>query len=248
MRLKTRLNGVSYSFKNLKEVFAKANEPKAGDRLQGIAAATASERIAAKVVVSELTIQDITENPFIPYDEDAVREYILKHTTTSEDLIRLSVGLTGEVAAAVAKIMSTMDLVYGARKIYCTTRCNTEIGQPGTLSYRCQANSPTDDASTILAGLMEGVSFGCGDACLGINPVEDNPESTRRIGRPCRYCSSRSPEQTRLTRISVSIRNCLRKRMRWHANIRWGRVRISFTSKQGKVPKSRSMQIMALMR
>ena len=103
MRLKTRLNGVSYSFKNLKEVFAKANEPKAGDRLQGIAAATASERIAAKVVVSELTIQDITENPVIPYDEDAVtrvnidgmnkqkyrqiknwtirelREYILKH-------------------------------------------------------------------------------------------------------------------------------------------------------------------------
>lgn len=30
--------------------------------------------------------------------------------------------------------------------------------------------------------MMEGVSYGCGgDACMGINPVENNVESTRRI-------------------------------------------------------------------
>lgn len=205
MRLKTRLNGESYAFKDLKTLLAKANEPKAGDRLQGIAAETVSERVAAKIVLSELTIGDITENPVIPYEEDEVtrvnidgmnkkkyeeikgwtirelREYILSHKTSTDDLRRLSPGLTGEVAAAVAKIMSAMDLVYGARKIYCVTRCCTEIGQPGTLSYRCQPNSPTDNPQTILAGIMEGVSYGCGDACLGVNPVEDNVESTRRI-------------------------------------------------------------------
>lgn len=205
MVLKTNLNGESYSFKNLTEVLAKANEPKAGDRFQRIAAETVSERIAAKIVLANLTIHDLTENPVIPYESDEVtrvnidglnkptyrsiqnwtiaklREWILEHSTTTEDLQRISLGLTGEVVAAVAKIMSAMDLVYAARKMISITRCCTEIGQPGTLSYRCQTNSTTDDADTILTGLMEGVSYGCGDACLGINPVEDNPESTRRI-------------------------------------------------------------------
>ncbi|NLV81648.1 MAG: ethanolamine ammonia-lyase subunit EutB, partial [Synergistaceae bacterium] len=53
MRLKTSLNGRSYAFRDIKDVLAKANEPKAGDRLQGIAAETATERVAAKIVLSE---------------------------------------------------------------------------------------------------------------------------------------------------------------------------------------------------
>lgn len=77
--------------------------------------------------------------------------------------------------------MGAMDLVYGASKITKVTRCNTEIGQKGTISYRCQTNSTTDDAETILLGVMEGLSYGCGDACIGINPVEDSLDSTRRI-------------------------------------------------------------------
>lgn len=76
-----------------------------------------------------------------------------------------------------------MDLVYGASKIHKITRCNTEIGHPGTLSYRIQANSTTDNPETIILGVMEGISFGSGDACIGINPVEDNFESTNRIAQ-----------------------------------------------------------------
>ena len=48
-----------------------------------------------------------------------------------------------------------MDLVYGASKIVRPTKCITQIGLPGTLSYRCQTNSPTDDVPTILLGVME---------------------------------------------------------------------------------------------
>ncbi len=79
--------------------------------------------------------------------------------------------------------MSSMDLVYGASKIHKITRCNTEIGHPGTLSYRIQANSTTDNPETIILGVMEGISFGSGDACIGINPVEDNFEHTNRIAQ-----------------------------------------------------------------
>lgn len=205
MKLKTTLNGKTFEFRDIKDVLAKANEPKSADRFQGIAAETVTERVAAKIVLSELTVGDLTENPTIPYEQDEVtrvnidglnkrayeakknmtigelREWILSHKTSSEELMRSSCAFTGEVVAAVAKIMSAMDLVYGASKIHRITHCRTTLGLPGTLSFRCQTNSSTDDPESILLGVMEGVSFGSGDACLGINPVEDNVESTRRI-------------------------------------------------------------------
>ena len=205
MKLKTTLNGKSFAFKDVKDVLAKANEPKAGDRLVGIAAETATERVAAKVVLSELTVGDLTENPTIPYEQDEVtrvnidglnrpmyerfknmtigelREWVLDHKTTTADLSRASRAFTGEVVAGVAKLMSAMDLVYGASKISRPTKCVTEIGLPGTLSYRLQCNSVTDDVSEILIGVMEGLSYGSGDACLGINPVTDDIENTKRI-------------------------------------------------------------------
>ena len=193
MKLKTTLNGSSFAFRDIKDVLAKANEPKSADRLQGIAAATATERVAAKIVLSELTVGELTEYPTVPYEKDEVtrvnidglnrpmyerfknmtigelREWILDHRTTTEELCRASRAFTGEVVAAVAKIMSAMDLVYGASKIVRPTKCITQIGLPGTLSYRCQTNSPTDDVPSILLGVMEGLSYGSGDACLGIN-------------------------------------------------------------------------------
>jgi ethanolamine ammonia-lyase large subunit len=205
MKLSTRLNGVSYRFTGIPDVLAKANEPKSADRLQGIAATSASERVAAKVVLSELTVGDLTENPTVPYEDDEVtrvnwdglnqpgyqakknltigelREWILDRRTTPDELKRSGRCFTGEVAAAVAKIMTSMDLVYGASKIHYTTHCNTEIGQPGTLSVRAQPNSTTDDPETILLGAMEAISYGNGDACLGINPVNDDAANTKRI-------------------------------------------------------------------
>lgn len=72
MKLKTRLNGKTYEFRDVKDVLAKANEPKSGDRYLGIAPETVSEKIAAKVVLSELTVADITENPVVPYEKDEV--------------------------------------------------------------------------------------------------------------------------------------------------------------------------------
>jgi len=203
--LKTKLFGTSYQFKTLKEVLAKANEEKSGDKLAGIAAETVKERIAAKVVLSEMVLSDLRNNPIIPYEDDEVtrviqdsvnvkiynqiknwtvgelREYILSEKSNSEDIKRVSRGLTSEMVAAVAKLMSNLDLVYGASKINISAHCNTTIGLPGTLSIRLQPNHPTDNVKGILASVMEGLSYGAGDAVIGLNPVEDSADNIVKI-------------------------------------------------------------------
>ena len=70
MILKTKLFGHVYEFKSIREVMAKANEEKSGDKLAGIAAETAEERVAAKVVLSNLTLNDLRNCPAVPYEEE----------------------------------------------------------------------------------------------------------------------------------------------------------------------------------
>ncbi|MGU8148489.1 ethanolamine ammonia-lyase subunit EutB [Clostridium perfringens] len=205
MILKTKLFGKVYAFKSLNEVMAKANEEKSGDRLAGLAAESSEERVAAKVVLSNITLEDLRNNPAVPYEIDEVtriiqddvnekiyseikhwtvsefREWILDENTTGADIRRISRGLTSEMVAAVAKLMSDMDLIYGARKIKVTAHCNTTIGEKGTLSARLQPNHPTDDPDGIMASLLEGLTFGVGDAVLGLNPVDDSVESVTKV-------------------------------------------------------------------
>lgn len=205
MILKTKLFGKVYAFKSLNEVMAKANEEKSGDRLAGLAAESSEERVAAKVVLSNITLEDLRNNPAVPYEIDEVtriiqddvnekiyseikhwtvsefREWILDENTTGADIRRISRGLSSEMVAAVAKLMSNMDLIYGARKIKVTAHCNTTIGEKGTLSARLQPNHPTDDPDGIMASLLEGLTFGVGDAVLGLNPVDDSVESVTKV-------------------------------------------------------------------
>ncbi|MDR3134734.1 MAG: ethanolamine ammonia-lyase subunit EutB [Deltaproteobacteria bacterium] len=205
MILKTKLAGQVFSFKNLTDVLAKANDEKAGDVLLDRAARTVTERTAAKIVISNLTLEDIYENPVLPPEKDEVtrvlkkdlsmgiyskikkwtvgelRNWLLSHDTTGHDILRASRGIEAETAAAVAKIMTTMDLVSAASKIEVTGTCNTTIGIKGTLSFRNQPNHPSDDLDGIKASLCEGLSYGCGDAVLGVNPVEDTVDNTLAI-------------------------------------------------------------------
>lgn len=200
MKLKAKMYNRTYEFHSVAEVLAKANEVKAGDSWQGIAAESQTERVAARLVLSRMTLEDIYENPVIPYEKDEVtrviyddvnkfiynefknctigelREYILSHS--GDEALRLGRGMTSEAIAAVAKLMSNMDLVAAAAKIRQPARCNTTIGLPGRISYRNQPNHTTDDVNGIMASLKEGLTYGSGDAVIGINPVEDNPENT----------------------------------------------------------------------
>lgn len=205
MILKTKLFGHTYEFKSLREVMAKANEEKSGDKLAGIAAEDAQEHVAAKVVLSHITLNEIRNNPAVPYEEDEVtriiqdavnetifaqfknmtvaelREWLLDERTDGEMIRRASRGLTRELVAAVCKLMSNLDLIYAAKKMRVSAHCNTTIGLPGTFSSRLQPNHTTDDPKGIIASVMEGLSLGCGDAVIGLNPVDDSVESVARI-------------------------------------------------------------------
>lgn len=199
------LCGKNFTFKNEKDVLAKANEVKSGDTLAGIAAESDLERIAAKEVLANLTVKALRENPVVPYEEDEVtrinqdsidpvvydeiknltmaelREKILSYSSDEEDLKRLSRGLTSEVVAGVCKLMSNMDLVYASSKIRVTATCNTTIGKRGCLSTRLQPNHTSDNPEGMTASLFEGLSYGCGDALLGINPVNDTVSSLSEL-------------------------------------------------------------------
>ncbi|HBM75647.1 MAG TPA: ethanolamine ammonia lyase large subunit, partial [Clostridiaceae bacterium] len=86
-------------------------------------------------VLSHLTLADLRNNPVVDYDKDEVtriiqdsvnekiyneiknwtvselREWILSNDTTTEQIKRVSRGLTSEMVAAVAKLMSNLDLI-----------------------------------------------------------------------------------------------------------------------------------------
>ncbi|WP_256760884.1 ethanolamine ammonia-lyase subunit EutB [Cohnella sp. WQ 127256] len=205
MNLTTTVLGKTYQFRSLKEVLAKANEEKSGDQLAGIAAENAKERMAAKWVLAETKLSDIRENPLLPPEMDEVsrvieedinekiytqirnwsiaelREYLLTSTTGADQIKWLSRGLTSEMIAAVSKVMSNLDLIQAASKIEVITHCNISIGQRGVLAGRAQPNHPADDVTGIQASLYEALSYGIGDAVIGINPVIDTTDSVKAI-------------------------------------------------------------------
>lgn len=207
MKLAVRLRGEQYQFRDLREVMAKANEEKSGDALAGLAAESVAERIAAKAVLSELTLGQIREHPLIPPEEDEVsrvieeqvdpaeftrirdwsvaqlREWLLDNRTQPDELARLRRGLTSEMIAAVCKLMSNLDLVYAAARMRVIARANTSLGQKGVLAARLQPNHPTDSVAGILASTRAGLAYGIGDAVIGVNPVNDTVQSVTQVLR-----------------------------------------------------------------
>jgi ethanolamine ammonia-lyase large subunit len=196
-----------YAFSDLRELLAKANEEKSGDQLAGVAAASERERVAAKRALADLPLIDLLNNPVIPPESDEVtrlileshdasaferirsmtagefREYILDDQTRESDLKGLKWGITPEMAAAVAKLMSNKDLVLAASKIRNVTRCRNTMGQRGVLGIRLQPNHPSDDVGGILLAAFDGLMYGCGDAVIGVNPATDSVESVASILR-----------------------------------------------------------------
>ena len=196
-----------YRFSDVREVLAKANEEKSGDQLAGIAATSERERVAAKNVLADMPLLDLLNNPVIPPETDeitrlileshdasafqrirsmtvgAFREFILNDRTAEDDVKSLTWGITPEMAAAVAKLMSNKDLVLAASKIRNVTRCRNTMGERGVLGIRLQPNHPSDDVGGILLAAFDGLLYGCGDAVIGVNPATDSVETVAAILR-----------------------------------------------------------------
>jgi ethanolamine ammonia-lyase large subunit len=205
LRLKTKILGQVFEFGSVKEVLAKANEEKSGDVLAGISASSTLERVAAKEVVSNLLLSDLRNSPVVDYDTDEVtriiqdgvneaaynrikgwsvgefREWLLSYNTSDFEIGGIRNGLTSEMVAAVTKLMSNLDLVYAAAKMRIPARCNTTIGQKGTLAARLQPNHTTDNLEGVTASVFEGLSYGIGDALIGLNPVNDSVSNVEGV-------------------------------------------------------------------
>ena len=73
------------------------------------------------------------------------------------------------------------------------------IGSSSHFGARIQPNSPGDNETEILFSIFEGLSYGCGDVILGINPAGDEVDTivrleellrsvVERLELPTRYC------------------------------------------------------------
>ena len=187
-----------FVFRDLRELFAKANEEKSGDQLAGLAARSERERVAAKCKLADLPLVEIVHQPLIDpsaddvsslilqtFDEEAFRpirsmtvgefrEHILDDATGEPELRQIQRAIIPEIIAAVAKIMSNKDLVLAAAKVRNITKCRNTMGQLGVLGIRVQPNHPADDIGGILLSAFEGLLYGCGDAVIGVNPATDS--------------------------------------------------------------------------
>jgi ethanolamine ammonia-lyase large subunit len=194
-----------FTFLDLRELFAKANEEKSGDHLAGIAARSERERVSAKRKLADLPLAEIAARPLIDPDQDDVsrllletydrdafreiasltvgefRELLLDDATGATELGRVGRAIIPEVAAAAAKIMSNKDLILAAGKIRNVTRCRNTMGEGGVLGIRAQPNHPADDVGGILLSAFEGLLYGCGDAVIGVNPASDSVDAVLAI-------------------------------------------------------------------
>ena len=192
------VGGQTYRFDSLRQLLAKASPARSGDYLAGLAASSASERVAAQMCLAAVPLKRFLDEALIPYEQDEVtrliidshdtaafapishlcvgdlRDWLLGEQADEASLGALAPGLTPEMVAAVAKIMRLQDLILVAQKVRVVSRFRNTQGLAGRMGTRLQPNHPTDDAAGIAASLFDGLLYGNGDAMLGINPATDS--------------------------------------------------------------------------
>lgn len=194
----------AFAFQGLKHLLGAADADKAGERLAGLAAKDEVEREAARTILSGLTLQHVFDRPLtagdgmvddvmrVNYDIDPdifaslaamsfgeVKNLLLR--AKAAEAKRVGRGLTGVMAAAIAKLMDVHELIYVSRKLKRHAKARTVVGLPGTLSSRLQPNHPTDDLKAVTALVYTGLSMGAGDALIGLNPAIDTIDNVEKI-------------------------------------------------------------------
>ena len=207
------------SGRDLRRTLTLANDLKEGD-LQVGGGADPVVRAEARRALESIRIGEIDESELV---DDGVREALargldlareaklaslqlsqVRDTLLGEDGAawagRYRDGLGSAAIAAVVKVMDNGQLSSVARKLFNPLPGRgVRIGAPGHFGSRIQPNSPGDDETEILFSILEGLTYGCGDVILGINPAADDVDTiarlsellTRVVGRlelPTRTC------------------------------------------------------------
>jgi ethanolamine ammonia-lyase large subunit len=203
----------------LKHLFVCANEFKEGDLLVG-GTRDDHERDAARRMVAALRVGELARTTLV---EDSLSDALSRSLDSSlaaevsqitiAELRRILLspagaawarhyrdGLSSEAIAAVVKVMTSDELSTVARAIFNPMAGGpVGIGSPAHFGSRIQPNSPGDDEEEILLSIFEGLSYGCGDVILGINPASDDLDTimrledllrrvVERLKLPTRYC------------------------------------------------------------
>jgi len=191
----------------MRALLAAASPYRSGDALAGIAAASAEQRVAARIALADLPLGTFLVDLVVPYEADEItrlivdghdaeafrgiarltvggfRDWLLDDVTDGAAIAAAAPGITPEMASAVSKLMRNQDLIAVARKIRVVTRFRNTLGLAGRLSTRLQPNHPTDDPAGIAASILDGLLMGSGDAVIGINPASDNVETIATLLR-----------------------------------------------------------------
>jgi ethanolamine ammonia-lyase large subunit len=203
----------------LRQTFTLANEFKEGDLLVG----GTRDGLARKAAREALAALRIAEIDTIAFVEDRVSETLARslNRPLADEIAHLSVaelkrillrpdaanwarhyrdGLSSEVIAAVVKLLSNEELSALSHKIFNPLSGEGHrIGSSSHFGARIQPNSPADDEEEILFSILVGLSYGCGDVILGLNPASDDVETiirleellrsvVERLDLPTRYC------------------------------------------------------------
>ncbi|MET0649540.1 MAG: ethanolamine ammonia-lyase subunit EutB [Pyrinomonadaceae bacterium] len=210
---------MTFNRQELLRTFALANEFKEGDRGVG-GTRDDAVRASAREALGAFEIGKLTASAFV---EDGVSEALdaAKDRRLAAEISGLTVaelkavllgrggaewvrryrdGLSSEAIAAVAKLMTNDELSNVARGLFNPLPGEgVSIGSPGHFGSRLQPNSPGDDEEEILFSVLEGLTYGCGDVILGLNPAGDDVETivrleellravVERLRLPTRYC------------------------------------------------------------
>ena len=205
--------------KELLRTFALANEFKEGDLLVG-GTRDGSVRAAAREALGALNLGAVAGTALV---EDGVSEALAASLDSrlAAEISSLTVGelkaallgrggaswvrrygdgLGSEAIAAVVKLMTNDELSAVARTLFNPLPGDrVGIGSPQHFGSRLQPNSPGDDEEEILFSILEGLTYGCGDVILGLNPAGDDLETiirledllrsvVERLELPTRYC------------------------------------------------------------
>jgi ethanolamine ammonia-lyase large subunit len=182
-------------------ILARANEFKEGDLMVG-GTRDDLERKEARLALSALRLADIASTALV---EDSMSEALSRAVNSglAAEVSQLRIGelkrillggngaawadryrdgVTSEVIAAVVKVMTNEELSIVARSIFNPLEARgVAIGSGSHFGSRIQPNSPGDDEEEILFSILEGLTYGCGDVILGINPASNDLESIIRL-------------------------------------------------------------------
>lgn len=207
---------------DLRQIFVLANAFKEGDELLGgtrdeVTRRAARQALAATTLgaIHRQTWVDDGLSAALAQALDANLQNELAHWTVAQVKAallsprgatwarRYRAGLSSEVIAAVAKVMTDDELAHIAQKLYNPLHhshgAGVTIGGPQHFGSRIQPNSAGDDHEEILLSVLEGLSYGCGDVIIGLNPAADEPDAiaelqevlrqiVTRLDLPTRYC------------------------------------------------------------